>query len=204
MKKIVPFIKNIDFDTNIEEVVSISLDKKINNINSGEIDGEFELYLEYKESDVSQDILKYSTTIPFNVDIDNTYLFDNAKIDIDDFYYELDDNTIILHIDLVIDNIKYNDVKEVIDMCDTITDEDDTNSSTDSDVEVTEIKTPIYQTFDPKTDNYVTYNVHIVRENDNIDSICLKYGVTKDDLSYYNDISSIKLGDKLIVPTSKK
>lgn len=204
MKKIVPFIKNIDFDTNIEEVVSISLDKKINNINSSEIDGEFELYLEYKESDVSQDILKYSTTIPFNVDIDNTYLFDNAKIDIDDFYYELDDNTIILHIDLVIDNIKYNDVKEVIDMCDTITDEDDTNSSTDSDVEVTEIKTPIYQTFDPKTDNYVTYNVHIVRENDNIDSICLKYGVTKDDLSYYNDISSIKLGDKLIVPTSKK
>lgn len=204
MKKIVPFIKNIDFDTNIEEVVSISLDKKINNINSSEIDGEFELYLEYKESDVNEDILKYSTTIPFNVDIDNTYLFDNAKIDIDDFYYELDDNTIILHIDLVIDNIKYNDVKEVIDMCDTITDEDDTNSSSDSDVEVTEIKTPIYQTFDPKTDNYVTYNVHIVRENDNIDSICLKYGVTKDDLSYYNDISSIKLGDKLIVPTSKK
>ena len=198
MKKIVPFIKNIDFDTNIEEVVSISLDKKINNINSSEIDGEFELYLEYKESDVSQDFLKYSTTIPFNVDIDNTYLFDNAKIDIDDFYYELDDNTIILHIDLVIDNIKYNDVKEIIDMCDTISNDDVDDKDT------IEVKTPIYQSFDPQTEDYVTYNVHIVRENDNVDSICLKYGVTKEDLSYYNDISSIKLGDKLIVPTYKK
>ena len=69
--------------------------------------------------------------------------------------------------------------------------------------EKVEVKTPIYQSFDPKKEDYVTYNVHIVREDDNIDSICLKYGVTKEDLSYYNDISTIKIGDKLIVPNKK-
>ena len=69
--------------------------------------------------------------------------------------------------------------------------------------EKVEVKTPIYQSFDPEKEDYVTYNVHIVREDDNIDSICLKYGVTKEDLSYYNDINTIKLGDKLIVPNKK-
>lgn len=189
MKKIVPFIKNINLNNNIEEVTSISLDKKVNSINSGEISGEFELYLEYRESDVSIDNLKYNDTIPFDVEIDDIYSLDNVNVDIDDFYYELEDNNIILHIDLVIDNLEYKEEKELIDMCDEIKDD---------------ISTPVYQSFDPKTEDYVTYNVHIIRENDNIDSICLKYGVTKEDLAYYNDISNIKLGDKLIVPTYKK
>ena len=42
------------------------------------------------------------------------------------------------------------------------------------------------------------------RENDTIDSICSKYGVTKEELSNYNELKDIKFGDKLIVPTYKK
>ena len=225
MKKIVPFIKTINFDQNVDEVTSISLDRKVNNINNKEITGEFDLYLEYKESDISVTPLKYNDTIPFNIDIDDRYLLDNVKVDIDDFYYELDNNSIILHIDLEVDGLEYDnrDIEELIDKVETNEDVDDSESdSTDiiqdnsidrnnlenddlflEKEEKVEEKTPIYQSFDPEKEDYVTYNVHIVREDDNIDSICLKYGVTKEDLSYYNDINTIKLGDKLIVPNKK-
>ena len=225
MKKIVPFIKTINFDQNVDEVTSISLDRKVNDINNKEITGEFDLYLEYKESDISVTPLKYNDTIPFSIDIDDRYLVDNVKVDIDDFYYELDNNSIILHIDLEVDGLEYDnrDIEELIDKVETNEDVDDSESDNTDVVqndsidrnnlenddlflekeEKVEVKTPIYQSFDPEKEDYVTYNVHIVREDDNIDSICLKYGVTKEDLSYYNDINTIKLGDKLIVPNKK-
>ena len=60
MKQIVPFTKNIDFETNIDEITSISLDKKVEEVKDGHILGTLELYLEYKENDISVDIYKYS------------------------------------------------------------------------------------------------------------------------------------------------
>lgn len=50
------------------------------------------------------------------------------------------------------------------------------------------------------TETYTTYYVYIVKEEDTIDKILVKYGVTKEDLEAYNDIASIKPGDKVIVP----
>ena len=52
-------------------------------------------------------------------------------------------------------------------------------------------------TFDEK---YVTYYVHIVRENDTIDSICSKYGIDIAILKEYNNTEQITLGSKIIVP----
>lgn len=241
MKQIVPFTKKIEFNTNVDEITSISLDKKIKEISDGIISGVFELYLEYKESDISVNILKYNSTIPFDIDIDDKYDLKNVKVDIDDFYYDIDDNEVILHIDVLIDNlelieekieiekpilreevkIKVDDIsceEEIDDDFEEIIEElkEDRN---DSQIEIEDLfkeldenivdmkvdeKMPIFQTFDTKNETFVTYNVHIVRDEDNIDTICLKYGVTKEELSYYNDINMIKLGDKLIVPTYKK
>lgn len=50
------------------------------------------------------------------------------------------------------------------------------------------------------TETYTTYYVYIVKEEDTIDKILVKYGITKEDLELYNDISEIKPGDKVIVP----
>ena len=50
------------------------------------------------------------------------------------------------------------------------------------------------------TETYTTYYVYIVKEEDTIDKILTKYGVTKEDLESYNDIAGIKPGDKIIVP----
>ena len=50
------------------------------------------------------------------------------------------------------------------------------------------------------TETYTTYYVYIVKEDDTIDKILTKYGVSKEDLELYNNISEIKPGDKIIVP----
>ena len=50
------------------------------------------------------------------------------------------------------------------------------------------------------SDTYVTYYVYIVKEEDNIDKIIEKFNVTKEELENYNDLSSIKPKDKLIIP----
>lgn len=279
MKQIVPFTKKISFDTTVDEITSISLDKTIKNVEDSIISGVFDLYLEYKESDISINVLKYTSSIPFDIDIDSKYSLKNVKIDIDDFYYEIEDDIVVLHIDLLVDNLEYAkeeleniitkhvdreettealDKKENIKLDDKeeVTDEvvdrkieeikpsdkeekedvrfpvkeepskieeenniKSSNERDDSQIKIEDLfkeidekivdvdvkpKTPIFETFDPKNETYVTYNVHIVREEDNVETICLKYGVTKEELSYYNDISMIKLGDKLIVPTYKK
>ena len=49
---------------------------------------------------------------------------------------------------------------------------------------------------------YVTYNVFILRDGDTLDSIMEKYNITKEELEKYNDLSSLQLGDKLIIPNS--
>lgn len=229
MKQIVPFSKKIEFNTNVDEITSISLDKKIKEIDDGIISGVFDLYLEYKESDISVNILKYNSSIPFDIDIDDKYDLKNVKVDIDDFYYDIDNNNVLLHIDVLIDNLeliedkideislKREEIDEEIKIED-IFDEKDNEEREDinlkiedlfkeMDENIVDVKTkqmPIFETFDSNNETFVTYNVHIVREEDNIETICLKYGVTREDISYYNDISIIKLGDKLIIPTYKK
>ena len=52
------------------------------------------------------------------------------------------------------------------------------------------------------TDTYVTYYVYIVKEDDTINSIMDKFNVSKEEIANYNDISDIKKGTKLIIPTS--
>ena len=49
-------------------------------------------------------------------------------------------------------------------------------------------------------DLYVSYIVYILRDGDTLDSIYEKYSVTEDDLKKYNNLSDLKLGDKIIIP----
>ena len=47
---------------------------------------------------------------------------------------------------------------------------------------------------------YVTYKIYIVKENDTLDTILETYNVDKEELSKYNVLDSIKIGDKIIIP----
>ena len=50
----------------------------------------------------------------------------------------------------------------------------------------------------------MTYHVYIVKENDTIDDILNKYNVSREEVENYNDISSIKYKDKLIIPSKNE
>ena len=51
-------------------------------------------------------------------------------------------------------------------------------------------------------ENYVTYRVYRITETDTIDKILETYSITKEELAKYNDIESLKPGDKLLIPAN--
>lgn len=82
---------------------------------------------------------------------------------------------------------------------------DDTTMN-DSDIErndVDDFANDLFSNLD-NTETYTTYYVYIVKEEDTIDKIISLYGVTKEDIENYNDITSIKPGDKVIIPKTSE
>ena len=62
----------------------------------------------------------------------------------------------------------------------------------------------IFSSFKYNIETYKTYSVYIMKEEDTIDVVLQKYGVTREELEEYNDMSDIKTGSKIIVPSSSK
>ena len=76
----------------------------------------------------------------------------------------------------------------------------------DSDIErndVDDFANDLFSNLD-NTETYTTYYVYIVKEEDTIDKIISLYEVTKEDIENYNDITSIKPGDKVIIPKTSE
>ncbi len=217
MNKLIPFTKEIVFDSNIYEITSISLENTLGK-NNNIISGDFIVSGEYRITETSINTLPFKYNIPFTIDIDETYDISAASIDINDFYYEIiNDKVLAINIEVIVDNVKEILYERNEDMNDLINDNnldlsmiDDiniTNVDTDiniNDVSITsdDIKKSLFNDLETK-DNYVNYRVYIVRENDNLDSICNKYNVDKDILSEYNDLNDLKIGDKVIIPYVK-
>ena len=139
----------------------------------------------------------FKYNIPVNIEMSDRYKLDNITIDIDDFYYEINDNKLIVSIEIGLDNLeevlppfKYEEEK-----IEKVFKEEDMPR-----VDTNDVKN-IFDNFDDSSETYSTYKVCIVKENDNIESIILKYNITKELLEQYNDISDIKIGDKLIIPS---
>ena len=53
-------------------------------------------------------------------------------------------------------------------------------------------------------EQYITYKVHIIRENETVDTIIEKYNVSKEELEKYNSLDNVGLGTKIIVPISSE
>jgi len=49
-------------------------------------------------------------------------------------------------------------------------------------------------------ESYYKYKVYIMREEDTIESVAIKYNVTLDDLREYNSLDNINVGDKIVIP----
>ena len=214
MKKIVPFKKDIIFQTNLAEIISISLEHTLSIEEDNMIKGKFIISGEYKMLETSVNTDPFSYELPFVVDMDEKYILDKAEVDIDDFYYEIvNDNILSVHIDVAIDKLeeKKEEIKEENIM------EEKELVRTELPLEeepVVEEKNPIEEkrcieeedipnifTNVEEKESYKSYTVYIMRENDTIESIMDSYHVSKEELEIYNDLTEVKIGDKIIIPS---
>lgn len=268
MKKIVPFTKNIKFNTKIYEITSISLEHNLTIEENNLVSGEFIISGEYKITDSSINSEPFIYGLPFDITLDTKYDMDRIKIDIDDFKFEIVNEEILrVNIDVLIEGIELVEIEEekeiseeikpdfVIDSRsnkeeETVLEEtpneikeevkeekiDNTEEETDrfnvfesmlkkeditmnndssdlflqqdenivkvnkSEDNVYNEMNSIFNNFSEKDEKFISYYVHIVRENDNIDTICSKYGVSIDKIKEYNNIDQIILGSKIIIP----
>ena len=215
MKNIIPFKKDIIFKTNISEVTSISLENSLN-LKDDVIKGEFIVSGEYKISDKSESVDPFNLNLPFEIVIDEKYDTSKATIDIDDFYYEIvNDNVLRIAIDVLIDKLEEKPLIEEFELIDetpkrTVLEErcieeeviEEKPVPRKQNEEVADKIESLFNQFSKDSEVYVTYNVFIVREGDTIESILDKYGIELEELKKYNDLSELKLGDKLIIPNS--
>ena len=199
MKKVVPLKKDIEFKSNLAEIISISLDHELK-LESRVIRGNLIIGGSYKMNDVSINTEEFKYNIPVNIEMSDKYILDNLVISIDDFYYEIIDNKILSvnieigldNLDEVIEPVEFNE-EPILDMVEETEVPDERNITS-------EVKT-LFNNFDESTETYSTYQICIVKEGDSLESIMIKYGITKEIIEEYNDVTEIKIGDKLIIPS---
>ena len=212
MEKIVPFKRDISFETKIAEIRSISLEHTYE-IQNNLISGTFIISGNYKLTDTSTNVDPFKFEIPFDISIDSRYELNKATVDINDFFYELLNNEVLsVSITLIIDNLEEKEEREMEKTEEEKQEVEEIKpvsyEETEKDDETEEVKPvsaspeTVKSIFDNMDENegYVVYKVHIVTDNDTIESIMEKYDVTKEALEAYNDLNDLKIGDKLIVP----
>lgn len=198
MKKIVPFSKDIVFNTNIYEINSISLEHSLKLANNGNIEGEFIITGDYKESEGVINNEPFIYNIPFNIELDSKYNVENLKIKIEDFNYDIDKNILKVNINVLLEGLEIEEI-EVID-------DQERKETVEEEVVIDKMQEElpcVLNNIAFNEDNYINYYVYIYRENDSLDNIIKKYNISKDELEEYNDLSSITIGSKIIIPNNE-
>ena len=207
MKQLVPFTKDIKFNTKIYEITSISLENTFTIEEDNTVNGEFIVSGEYKMNDSSINTEPFIYSLPFDIDLDKDYETEKIKVDIDDFNFEIINESILrANIKILIQATKKEEITPDV-IIETRKEEKEDNMEEEINLfEEKEEITPVIKeeinisNLESDNEEFVSYFVHIVRENDTLESICTKYGVTDEDLKEYNNIDEITLGNKIIVP----
>lgn len=216
MKKIIPFKKDILFRTNLSEITSISLEHTLKS-SKNSVYGELIVSGEYKINPTSTSVEPFSYPLPFNIDFSDEYNLLKSNIEVDDFYYEIVNNdTLSVNIDVLIDNIEQElipkiDIEEKkIERHDILKENENKNKIIEEnyeeekrcidDEDIPASINSIFDTLDDTKENYTTYSIYIVRQGDTLEDIIAKYNTTKEKLEEYNDLSQIKVNMKIIIP----
>ncbi|MFR5856259.1 MAG: LysM peptidoglycan-binding domain-containing protein [Bacilli bacterium] len=211
MNLIIPFTKDIKFTSNISEITSISLEHEFT-VNNDEILGNFIVSGDYKTHELSVNKEHFEHVLPFRVDISSRIDRETVDLAIQDFTYEIKDNdTLKIDIEYTINALelkeeepkeelfeRVEDTESLEDILDEISDENIDTQETRNVSE--EDKKTILESINEQDESFVTYHIHIMQENDTIDTICTKYNTTSNVLNEYNDLSTVAIGDKLIIP----
>ncbi len=212
MNCIIPFTKDVKFKSNIAEILSVSLEHDYT-ANETEVLGNFTISGEYKTHEVSVNKEHFEYVLPFSVNMTNKIDTNSVNFEVQDFTYEVIDNdTLRVNIEYSInaDEVKEEETlfKQVEEpTLDNLLDEIDrevekeTREEKPEERDISEeAKNTILNSINDNDDVYVTYHIHEMKETDTVESICLKYNTSDAILGEYNDLSTLTLGDKIIIP----
>ena len=220
---IVPYEKEIVFNTKIKEICSISLEYEANVLDE-ELSGDFILVGEYKVHELSVNKEPFKYRIPFSIELSDDLIRDSIRRDINNFTYEIvDEDTLKVNIEF---NITYEVVEDKVKK-EEIEEQEKKNEveeNTEARINIPSLDIPVDTILpkEEKEDNkieepntpdnivlnnslntintYVTYHIHILDDGESIDSISLKYNVPTDVLKEYNDNIKWEKGSKVLIP----
>ena len=238
MKKVISFDKTLEFKTMVGEVTSISIDPQLDFSEDGSVSGELIIVGKYKLTSASRLEDDFSFRVPVEIVLTENLEEDTREVRLDDFRYDLLDDALVCHIDLLIEGVEKieEDVREqevdVDSSSELINRNEALENTTDNfldpavveeqvivsnnqeksmqqmnveqelekNVEQQENVTSLFSSFKDSDETFATYSVYIVRENDTVESIMKQYQVNRENLEEYNDLSSIAVGSKIIIP----
>ena len=201
MKSIVPYTKEIVFDSKIAEICSISLEHEIECSISG-IEGNFIVSGEFRGHEVSINKEPFQYKLPFSVDVTDKIVEESVDFEITDFTYEiLGDNILKVNIEFMVsaDEIEEEIVEEPVET-EEISDNEEVreavieeinhmfseeNNMDEEKLEVEEqteeerldaaSEELILDSAGVTDDEFATYHIHIVTNEDTVESICAMY-----------------------------
>jgi len=211
LKNIIPYEKEIEFDTKISEITSISLEHK-EEIKDNEIEGYFTVFGDYKVHQISINKENFKYDLPFTIELTDDIDINSIKLDVSDFTYDIKDNKLIVKIELLFEsNVRQEVEVEKIENVSVEKEDEELNREIEKLIEdnkkidnnkieeVNEVN-EVNIIENNTSDTYVIYHVYVVGKEDTLDSICQKFNVSKDLIHKYNDFEELKENDKLLIP----
>lgn len=247
MKENFEIEKELQFNSNIAEITSISLEEK-HEIKEGNLCGNFIVSGEYKIHEISLNKEKFSFKIPFKLPIKSDIDEKTIELEVTDFTYDTDNESLFVtisyemsgdrkdillfddeenleeflksrEVEIIMDDVT-NEIDDVLEddqkVLDNFEDKNNVeieipNIKEDTGIEplvipdinvrnIEESKEKLLNSVNVSDDNYITYQIHIVKSEDTMESILAKYQMSLDELKEYNEFENLKLGDKLIIP----
>ena len=89
-------------------------------------------------------------------------------------------------------NIDYIDMPKEID-----------NEEKNEEIEIDSDTNSLFSNLNDDEDSFSTYSIYIMREGDTLEKVMEKYSVSKEKIEEYNDLSTITLNSKIVIPSVK-
>lgn len=226
MNQKIEFKKDCMLKTYVSSITDISLTHDYK-ILDDTIEGYFDVTGSYKVTMSSVETESFMFTIPFTIALSSLIDKDTIDLKLSDFNYSVEKD--VLHLKMFLDmdyqeiEIKEDikDNEEIDNMINDLIDKDSTtdikspsefhnevmlDNVIDSKEEVKEkVSEKYFNTIfnEVKESNFSKYKVYIMRSEDTLESILVKYNVTMDEIKEYNDIDNINIGSKIVIPYNK-
>lgn len=228
MNQKIEFKKDCMLKTYVSSITDISLTHDYK-ILDDTIEGYFDVTGSYKVTMSSVETESFMFTIPFTIALSSLIDKDTIDLKLSDFNYSVEKD--VLHLKMFLDmdyqeiEIKEDteDNEEIDNMINDLMDKESTtdikspsefhnevmlDNVIDSKEEVSTKEKVSEKNFNTifnevKESNFSKYKVYIMRSEDTLESILVKYNVTMEEIKEYNDIDNINIGSKIVIPYNK-